>query len=346
MKKKMIGFGLMLLLTTITIYIIMSSEEIVGLPKLINILNPYYILLAIVCMVIYYLLNAVIIYVISKEITGVVTFRASLYLALVGQYYSAITPFASGGQPMQIMTLRNKYNVPIAKATTITVKKFILFHVVVSLLAVVMFFYNLNYIIKEYTAATILLIVIGLLSNLVISVVIIMLAYTDVHIKRMIAILLKLAHKLKLFKKTKIEEVNEHLDEYIKNIDDIKKNKRAMIGLFFLTLVQILFFFTVTFFVYLALGQSGASYLDIISVQILVYMVASFVPTPGNVGASEGGFYVILQPFFQTQYLLYAMAIWRLITYYGLMVFSGAGIALVRFYMTILKRKQVALKSE
>lgn len=335
MKKKLLSIGLVIVLTAITFYIVFKSSDIETFPKLIHILNPYFLLMAIGCMIIYIFLNAMIIYYISKEITDNISFKRALYLAFIGQYYSAITPFAGGGQPVQIMVLKSKYDVSLMKGTTITVKKFIIYQTAVSILSIVMYFYSFNFIHQHYAPTTIIFIVIGILCNFVLAAAIIMLAYTDVYIKGILNTLLKLAHKFKLFKKMTSEDINAHLDEYVRNIGEIKKNKKTMLGLFFLTFVQLILYFSVTYFIYLALNQKGARYIDIVSVQVLVYMVASFIPTPGNAGASEGGFYAILHPFFNTKLIIYAMAIWRVITYYGVMIVSGLALMLVKLYESL-----------
>lgn len=338
MKKKIIGISLIVILTVITFYIVLGSSDVEALPELIHILNPYYLLMAIGCMVLYMITNGIILYIISKEITDNVSLKRAFYLAFIGQYYSAITPFAGGGQPMQIMILKNKYHVSIAKGTTVTVKKFVLYQVVISLLSMIAVFYNFDLMMTQYSKPMIILIFVGLVCHMLITLGIIMLAYTDVHIKKILSILLRLAHKVKLFRKTTIDKVNTHLDEYVKNIHDIKKNKTTMVGLFFITLIQIILFFSVTYFVYRALGQNGAKIFDLIFVQVMVYMVSSVVPTPGNVGASEGSFYVILQPFFPTNLIFYAIAIWRVITFYGIMLVSGGILLLVKGYETFMKK--------
>ncbi len=340
MKKKMIGIGLLLVLTFITFYIVFANSDIVGISKLIHILNPTYLLLAILCMVLNTLAGSMIIYVISNEITDRINFRRAIYVTLIGQYYSAITPFASGGQPIQVMIMKNKYDLSMVKGTTITVKKFVMYHIVVTLFSLGMYFYSFDRIHAMYSPAINILIGIGLIVNFMIAVGLLMLSYTDIYIKKILHMALKLAHKVRLFKKTTSEEVNLHLDEYVKNLHEIKNNKKTMFSLFFLTFISLLLFFSVTYFVYLALGQSGAHYLDLISVQILVYMVASFVPTPGNAGASEGGFYVILQPFFNAKLLPYAVLIWRIITYYGVMLLSGLILVLVKVYESIQKGRR------
>ncbi|MBC7960513.1 MAG: flippase-like domain-containing protein, partial [Vallitaleaceae bacterium] len=218
---------------------------------------------------------------------------------------------------------------------TIMVKKHIVFQVVLSLFATFLFIYDWGYIHQHYTPTTIVLILIGLIGNFVMAIGIIMLAYTDVLVKKLLALLLRIAHKMKLFRKLEQVELNKHVDEFVKNIDDIKKNSKAMVGLVVVTLMQLIAYFSVTYFVYLGIGERGAHYMDILAVQVLVYMIASFIPTPGNAGASEGGFYVIFQPFFDSKILLYAMAIWRLITFYGLMLLSGVVVLLVKIYGSV-----------
>jgi uncharacterized membrane protein YbhN (UPF0104 family) len=45
------------------------------------------------------------------HITIPVNFKKSMIVALVGQYYNAVTPFASGGQPVQIYYM-SRFGIP------------------------------------------------------------------------------------------------------------------------------------------------------------------------------------------------------------------------------------------
>ncbi len=322
MNKKIIGIVFVAVFTALTLFILLTSEEISTFPDFIKNVNSFFLACAIGCMIVYLIVNAIIIYAIGRELDRGFHFKSAVYLSFVGQYYSLITPFASGGQPAQIYGLKTKYNMSIPKATSLTVKKFIIFQTVISLYSIFMFFFKLQFITKEY-GPIILFIIIGLIVNLFGCVFIITLAYSRSLVNKILGIFMKIIKKLRIIKKFNEEKLYDHIDEYASCIQDIKNNKDVMIYLTLLTVLQLTVYFSITYFIYLAFGLNGAGYFDILAIQTVVYVVVSFIPTPGGAGASEGSFYVLFKVFFPKTVLLYAVALWRIIVYYGNMILSG-----------------------
>lgn len=340
-KKKVIGIIIIVAFMIITFHIFRKSEEIADFPQLIKRLHWGYVYIAVGLMLFYILINGTIIYTAGKKISNEITFKRSMYLSLVGQYYSLITPFASGGQPAQIYAMKTKFNMPISVGTTITVKKFIIFQVVVSLYAVVMFLTKIDFILNKY-AGIIMFIIIGLLVNLFGGILIILLSYSKSLVITLLDIIIAIAKKLHVSKFIHRDEIIEHIEDYVDKIDDIKNHKATMISLVVLTFIQLTAYFSITYFVYLALGGKGASYMDILAIQTIVYVVVSFIPTPGGAGASETSFYFLFKAFIAKDVLLYAMALWRLITYYGNMILSGTILLIVKIIDYIKRRGAVS----
>ncbi|WP_113672441.1 lysylphosphatidylglycerol synthase transmembrane domain-containing protein [Vallitalea guaymasensis] len=341
MKKKIIGIIIVVVFTVITVYLLANSKEIAEFPELVKRLEIKFLYIAISLMLLYLVINSTIIYIIGKEISKEITFMKSVYLSFVGQYYSLITPFAAGGQPAQIIAMKTKYNIPISVGTTITVKKFLIFQVVVSLYAISMFFTKIHFIMNKYSGL-IVFIVIGLSVNLIGGVLIILLSYSKTVVVKILDFVILIANKLHLGKRIKRDSIIEHIDDYVKNIEEIKNNKKTMLTLIVMTFIQLTIYFSITYFIYLSLGSTGANYIDILGIQTIVYVVVSFIPTPGGAGASEGSFYLLFKVFFSRDVLLYAMALWRIITYYGNMIFSGLILLLVRIFGYFKKKKKYA----
>lgn len=339
-KKKIIGMIIVVTFTIITLYLLFTSEEIAKFPELMKRLDMRFLCLGVALMLIYLLVNSTIIYIIGKEISKEITFLKSVYLSFVGQYYSLITPFASGGQPAQIYAMKTRYDIPLSVGTTITVKKFLIFQVVVSLYAIVMFFTKIDFVLNKYSGI-IVFIAIGLIVNLFGGILIILLSYSKMAVVKILDFVIIIAKKLHLSKHIHRENILEHIDDYVKNIEDIKNNKKTMLLLIVMTFIQLTAFFSITYFIYLSLGGKGANYIDILAVQTIVYVVVSFVPTPGGAGASEGSFYLLFKVFFSRDVLLYAMALWRIITYYGNMIVSGLILLIVRILEYVRHDKEI-----
>ncbi len=52
-------------------------------------------------------------------------------------------------------------------------------------------------------------------------------------------------------------------------------------------------------------------------------MAASYIPTPGTAGASEGGYYLLFKPLFTKNFIGYALLLWRGISYYFRLIITG-----------------------
>ena len=74
-------------------------------------LKPLWVIFTALCMVLFWIMDALIIKYLLAAICGSIGFKESMIVALVGQYYNAVTPFASGGQPVQIYYMA-KFGIP------------------------------------------------------------------------------------------------------------------------------------------------------------------------------------------------------------------------------------------
>ena len=81
----------------------------------------------------------------------------------------------------------------------------------------------------------------------------------------------------------------------------------------------------------------GANFIDIIAIQSLVHMAASYIPTPGTAGASEGGYYLLFKPLFTKNLIVYAVLLWRAISYYFRIIFTG----LVTLIDYVIRKKKI-----
>lgn len=87
---------------------------------------------------------------------------------------------------------------------------------------------------------------------------------------------------------------------------------------------QILFQFSVPFFVYMAFDQSGVGYFDILALQTMLTICVSSLPLPGAVGASEASFITIFTAIFGAELVLPAMILNRMISFYIFLIISAA----------------------
>lgn len=323
MNKKKANYLFIILMIVVTLAIMFSSENLKDLPQLLLKTNIVYLLLAASMMLGDWLFDGLILNLITRTVHGNISYFKSLKIAIIGQYYSAITPFSTGGQPVQVY-LMSKDSISVTKGSLILFNKFIIYQIAVTLYSLVMFILKLSFILNDAKGA-VPFVIIGFVMNLGVLAGIVLLFYKEEWIKPIVLYVLKFLNKVGIIKDMDkyVGKLDQSMLEYTQSVEKIKENKKSSLLLLILTIVQLTFYFSITYFVYLALGLSGETFIDIIAVQSLVYMAASYIPTPGTAGASEGGYYLLFKPLFTKNLIMYALLLWRTISYYLRVLVTG-----------------------
>ena len=116
-KRRMIRNAIIfILLIILTFYIILKDQNIGEMIKVLGTVKIQYILIAVGCMCIYVICEAINIGRTLKALNEESTFLKNIKYALIGMFFSGITPAASGGQPMQIYYMY-KDKISVANST-------------------------------------------------------------------------------------------------------------------------------------------------------------------------------------------------------------------------------------
>ena len=101
-KKFIRNFIVFLLLIVLTFYIALKDQDLSELYIVIKNTVPSFVIMGILSMCFYLLCEAINIDRMLKALGEKSTFSQNIKYALIGFFFSGITPAASGGQPMQI----------------------------------------------------------------------------------------------------------------------------------------------------------------------------------------------------------------------------------------------------
>ncbi len=334
--KKWFRWAFLPLLIIITFYLLLRGQDPQKIVDTIRSLSYNYVILAILAMVIYLLLEALMINALTNLENAVTTLSKSLQYMFVGQFYSLITPFASGGQPMQFLMMMRD-GVKPSLATAVLVNKFLYFQVGVTLYSIVLFLFNWQNLLT-YFIATKGLIGIGITFNAVGLFLIIASIYNSHMIKGLVRAVAALMRRFNV-----AESRVEHFEiRWIKEIDDfatstqlLMVHKDIVVKLTIMTLLQLTAFFGITYFIYRAFGQTDKGFIEVIALQSILYMSISLIPAPGSAGVAEGGFYMVFQSLFPIGTVTSAVLMWRGVTYYLNLMFSGAVTVSATAYRTL-----------
>ena len=308
-----------ILLIGITYFFIFKDQDMNELINTIKSVNPMYILIAILFMFGVYLSESINIKCILKALgeKNISIFKA-LKFTLICFFFSAITPAASGGQPVEIYYM-NKEGISTPSATMAMMLQ--LCGVQISILLVGIFCVIINPAILS--GGMVWLFILGVVLNSIVLAFMFIGIFSKKITKKLVNFaikLLKLARVKNIDKKKK--KIQEGLAQYNESAIFIKNHKIEFFKSIVRVFIQVLLSHSVPFFVYKAFGLNGFGYIDLLSAQAVLYIMVCSIPLPGSIGVSETVFLNIFGGIFGELVLSSAMLINRFVSFYFFVLLS------------------------
>lgn len=327
MKKKKWTLAYIALNIFIIVLIGIIDPEIKDIDKLFHGVKAGWIVGGIASMVLFWLMDGVILYYAIKTIYEPKEFLGCFKVAMIGQYYNAVTPFASGGQPAQVYYM-GKLGVPGGSASSVLMVKFLIYQVVLSLYSVAAFIWK-GMSIYKHNSWVFWFSTLGFIINAGAVALLVFLSQNKGFVRGLVCGIINLLGKVKLIKNPDQMKgrLKAHVEDFHEGLTLIQGNLKAISIMGCMTAIQLVFFFSITFFIYRSLGLRGENWISIVFVQSLLYLAVSFVPTPGSTGASETGFMAFFRLIVPGKFIFVSMLLWRIISYY-LNILAGMGIIL------------------
>ncbi|MCP0887920.1 flippase-like domain-containing protein [Ligilactobacillus sp. WILCCON 0076] len=299
-----------------------------------------WIVVALLCMCISLFFEAIIVKKLIRQQIPHYHILDALRVPLVEQLFNGITPFSTGGQPAQLIALMQS-GVDAGRATSSMLMKFIIYQAMIVVNFIICLLIGFHYIADKIHLMAWLL-VFGFLIHFMVIISLIMIMFWYDFTKKIVKIVLlpvkKFSRKEGRYEQLE-ETVNEKIDSFYQESLSLKANKRIILEMCLLTLVQLFFYYIIPYFILVALGESGVNIILVTTLNVLIVMVVSLFPVPGGAGGAEYSFSVVFSTFItQNSKLVLAMIIWRIITYYFGM-FSGMVALVIKPIATKLKSK-------
>lgn len=245
-----------------------------------------------------------------------VPFAYMLFVANAGLYYSNITPGASGGQPMQIYYLHKK-GVPIGLASSALMVRFFSFQAMLSVIATVLWISHGEFIAHQVGSYMWILIV-GYVYNAVLVTFLMLVAFKKGIVRFFIRIFVEVGVKLRIVKDAAASTAKweDALNTFNESITMMTKHPGELTAQLIIGGAQLLFQMFILYFIYLALGLKDATCGQVIAMDVMEYISAAYMPTPGASGAQEVTFTLYFGSIFPEGIRLAALLLWRFFTYY------------------------------
>ena len=329
MSKKQTVFNLLFLVVVfgLTMYLVFRGKDIGDIISTAREADARYLLLSIVCVVLFILGESVIIFYMMRTLgTSVKMGHCALY-SFVGFFFSCITPSASGGQPMQIFYMK-KDKLPIPVTTLVLMIVTITYKAVLVVIGLVICLFGGGFL-RGY---------LGVGLNVFCVTFMMILVFAPGLAKWIMVTGLKLIEHIRILKprKSRLEKLEASMDQYHETAAFWASHKRVILNVFLITFVQRCILFTVTYWVYRALGLHSYGILTITILQAVISVSVDMLPLPGGMGISETLYMVMFVPVFGSL-MLPSMLLSRGISYYGQMLISAVMTCVA--HMTIGRQK-------
>lgn len=311
-----------------------SAGEVGDLFRAFGMINPWFILLALLLMVVYWALEALATHIVLKKVCPGQKYKHTCISTMVGQYYNCVTPFASGGQPIQALYM-NRYGVPASASISALMSRLILYHIAETLYCVVVLILRFRFFTEELAPLMVLALVgFGVCSAFIVFLLLV--SFCKDFTMKVIRKIIFFLGRIRIIKnpQKRCDAIEDSMNASFNNMRFIVKEPVMILKVIVVTLLQLTAYFAISYVIFRGFGETGSDFLTVISCQAFVYMISAFMPMPGAMGASEGSYVGYFSHVYSDATLVpISTFIWRFLTFY-LPIIQGIVLTLV------LQRKQ------
>ena len=317
-NKKIIVFNFILILVIfIGLFLYMVKVDgIENIKELLHQVNYKWVLAGMVCLGIHWICEASNLHTPLKKMYPNQPFSNSFKVSMLGQLFNNITPFSSGGQPMQAYEL-TKTGKRVSDSLSAMAMKFIITQtaLVVSTVVVVLFEFSFF---ADLMQNYVWIAIVGFILNILAIIVVILAGIKKKMITFFTTPIIKLLGKIHIFKHPEdtIEKLDKSIDHFREQFLFMKSEKKMVIKMFITAVIQSFAYYSITYMIYRAFGNTGITFWQIIPTQAFLLLIMTFIPTPGSGLGAEGGFYLLFSSIFQQGTINMSILFWRVYTFY------------------------------
>ena len=312
--KQILNFVLIFGTFLIVLAIGISDNNLGDTIRALRTMNPGWVALCALAFVAFVLCDTLsIMYFLSRQGYRV-PFRKVLFTSIAGQYYSNITPGASGGQPMQIYYL-HKENVPTGVATSSIVMRFVCYQLMLSVIGTVLWIIYRPFVAQQTGNGQWILIV-GYVYNLIMVTLVITLALWKNMVLRLADFGIRLARRWIRHPEETRERIHRQVESFHGSLMAYRDRPLDFLVQMLIGGLQLMCLMSIVYFIYRGMNLDEYGYWPVVTMSVMEYLAAAYTPLPGASGAQEGVFSMYFDRIFPNSMGFAALLLWRFFTYY------------------------------
>lgn len=264
----------------------------------------------------YWFLEAYILHLAVKKFHPEQQFRTTMQTSMIGQFFNCITPFSSGGQPMQAYHMV-KTGVPLGVSSCSLMLKFIVYQFVLTIYSATTLLFHFKEFSQKVSGLS-LLVLLGFGVNTAVILGLLSICFFSRQTK---AFLDWSVHTLEKFHLCKDGEkttqyIHSELENFYSGFQVMRQNIPMIAKMAGLSILQLTSYFLIPYFIFRAFHLNHATVTSMVAAEAFVLNVTSFVPLPGAAGGAEFSFHSMFGMFFPAGLLNVSILLWRIATFY------------------------------
>ncbi len=340
-KKAVVNILFIGVLLGLTLYFLLKDQEIPQILAAMERVKPGWLAVGLICVLIFVCGESVIINYLMRSLKYRAPLLQCIKYSFVGFFFSCVTPSATGGQPAQVYYMKKD-------GLDISVSSLVLMVVTVAYKAVLLILGGLAFVTQpvfvcEHLGNVIYILIYGIVVNIAFITFLLMVIFKTSLARscaRTVTGWLGRWGVLKNPAESK-KKVEQSLEKYHQAAVWLKGHKMAMFHVLWITMLQRMALFAVTWLVYRSFGLGDAGLWQIIALQTMISLSVDMLPLPGGIGASETSFIIMFEKVFGQSLVLPGMLLSRGISYYALVLISGAVTCGAHLYSQRGERKKI-----
>lgn len=309
--------AIFLFVVTIIILIVLLKDNFGQIINALSSMDYKFIAIAVLFFFFYIFLKSIANYITINN-KNKVTLKEAFKHNLIVQFFNGITPFSTGGQPMEIYML-TEHNIKPVEATNISIQNFIFYQIALVLYGILAVGYNYFFGIFPNSPFLRELVLLGFVINTLVAVFLLTILISKKLTKNIGDFFINIFFKIKIIKdKEKIQnKIYNKLDEFHESATLIRKRKGLFATGVFLNFLSLTCLYIIPIFIVFSLHDyTSLNIADTITASAYTLLVSSFVPIPGASGGVEYSFLQFFGNFLGQNVLPAILIVWRFITYY------------------------------
>jgi len=325
-KKHFWGILIVLIISACVLYADLKTTPINQLIKAAQNINFFALIMVFGLMLLSYVCEATILYVLSYRKNEPKRSKWSFFrIPIIQALFNAITPMSTGGQPSQLAAMV-QMGIEGGRATSLLLMKFIIYQIVVFFAYVFAIVTGFHMVATKFSALA-AFIVLGFLIHISSIVFLLAIFFAYNWTKKAANWLMNLLEKF--ISEKRVEKwrkaTTEKIDTFYTESQKLKKEKKKLWLSAGLTVLQLLFFYSIPYMVLLTLNVH-ADWLAVTQMNIMIIMFMAIIPIPGASGGAEYSFQTLFSTFVSSHgALVLGMFLWRFATYFFGMILGIFG---------------------